>query len=347
MLMKVKKALLATTMSALVLAPAAAVMTVASADAAFAKSDKAKGKSKSKKERGAKSRGSEKSAGKGKANAPGQLKKQAAAAATGDGVTAVSTSPRPNTRGKSWKTRLDSEMLQTHPSELGAWNSAKRNPNAIANLVEKYRETGEANGAGGMIAALVVAYEDYNDAAAPAISILQAAVDGMELSKDDANAILSGGINSMTISDAVSSLNGDAPMVEVELADGTTQMQPAYVVAYDGTAVSCSGTMCDLVDTSVLNAQAEALSSTITVEETDADGNVISSTDYRLEDYVAMLDDEMQAVADANATIVPNKSPDDAAVQEMMQDDVLDLLDLGLVELSDPEPAPAPEGDAI
>ena len=343
----IKKALLATTMSALMLAPAAAVVTIASADAAFAKSDKAKGKG-PKKERAPKSRGKSAEKSNGKANAPGQLKKleaaQEAVANQAANVTAVKSSPRPMTRGKSWKTRLDGEMLTTHPSELGAWNSAKRNPNAIANLVEKYRETGEANGAGGMIAALVVAYEDRNAAVTAAAADLQAAIDAGTITREQVEGILDGSLNMadldtdlMTLKDGAGTEIGD--YIVVDNPDGSISLACFEDADCDLTAAQ--------MEADRIAAGYAALGTVIVPEQVLEDGTIIPAK--TVGDISAEVE-SADALADAaDATIVPNKSPDDATVVDMMIADVLNLLDLAReeLELTDAPVEEVPEGEAI
>lgn len=131
------------------------------------------------------------------------VSKGATAKAPAKATARAATATAPETTvasGKSWKSRLASGALRVHPSELGAWNSAKRSPVAIANMAEKYRETGKATGAGGQIGALVVAYEDYNlaingDPEAGTLGLsdsLQAAVDAGTITVEMAERILAG-----------------------------------------------------------------------------------------------------------------------------------------------------------
>lgn len=360
MLKSVKSILVATTMSAVVLAPAATVATFAMSDAVYAKgggggggssgggggsSSSSKGKSGEKGKSASSSKGG-KAYGKGngllkrlfgkdKANAAKEQNAARKAARVkkvkkADVVTAsaVVASPRPAGRplkGQSWKTRLESGMLQTHPSELGMWNSAKRNPNAVANLVEKYRMTGKANGAGGMIAMVVVAYEDYNEVAGPAADALQDAVYAGTISYEDAQAIMDGSLTTGSIAGAVDDLNLAAALDEADA--------PLYVVAYDSEAgtVTCTG---DCPDVSDLDGQAGVLNTVVVEAEIDeATGDVITPA-MTAGEIAEDLGEAYGPVEEANGLIVPNKtSPGDdnyEDVQAGMIDDVLGLLGLSM-----------------
>jgi len=209
-------------------------------------------------------------------------------------------------QGNSWKTRLDGG-LTTHPSELGPWNSARRSPVAIANMAEKYRMTGDASGAGGMIGALVVAYEDYASATTGFQTALDEAIAAELIDEATANRLIDGTLTEDAILTTV---------MEFEAETGALFVEDEATGTY-----SCDdsgGGDCALVgaeDLDALNADAAALS----LIESDA-----ASDDYS---------EPALSIEEANAMVQPQKSTD-PAVQEAMLADVLGLLGLEEADLS-------------
>jgi len=221
-----------------------------------------------------------------------------------DAVADTDTGEVETARGKSWKTRLDGE-LTTHPSELGAWNSARRSPVAIANMAEKYRMTGDASGAGGMIGALVVAYEDYGNATASFQEALDGAIAAERIDEETANRLIDGSLSEESIA---------ATLMEFETRTGE-------LFVYD-----------DATDTYSCGDAGEGDCSLVSAEELDAlntDAATLSmiASDAALSDAIDAYAGADSSLEDANALVQPNRSTD-PAVQEAMLEDVLDLLDL-------------------
>lgn len=213
-------------------------------------------------------------------------------------------SKAPKSNGNSWKTRLDDGMLSTPSYELGAWNSAKRSPRAIANMVEKYRETGKANGAGGMIGQLVAAYEDYNGANEDLETALQDAVNNGTLDQATAQSILDGSLSSESIENALvaADLLGDE------------------MVTLDGSTVSCDDSGAG--DCAAISDELDAL-------QADVDALDVASTDPAISDALDGVAGVEDTLATAQSTIVPKKTPE---LYETMKADIEDLLDISLTE---------------
>jgi hypothetical protein len=214
--------------------------------------------------------------------------------------------------GNSWKTRLDDGVLDTHPRELGMWNSAKRSPQAVANMVAKYETTGDATGAGGMIGALVSAYDTYNEDKSDYFDALQASVTAGDLSADTATRIFDG------------TLTQDSFDLDLENFEGD------IVLGDDGSITCADGADCSDADLARLQEDADALA-------------YLSSEDGA--DVAQAAEDFEQASEDraiADASVQPNFSTDDPEIQEQMLTDVKDLLDIE--ETETPEFV-APEGD--
>jgi hypothetical protein len=211
--------------------------------------------------------------------------------------------------GNSWKTRLDDGVLETHPRELGPWNSAKRNPQAIANMVEKYERTGEMTGAGGMIGYLVSSYwalDGVDGERTAYFSTLQTAVHDEGLPIDAARRLFESPPLSQEEFDAL--LYSEEYAGKFEVIDGV---------------VDCAGeTDCNEDDRAFLQTELDAL--TFLAENEGADG-----------DYYAAL----EAAAEADELVQPNFSPEDEAIRETMLADVKDLLDIDQddYEFDDPE----------
>ncbi len=180
---------------------------------------------------------------------------------------AVVSSPKPASKpsnGNSWKTRLDDGILDTPANELRSWNSAKRSPQALMNMVEKYEATGKANGAGGMIAAFVVAHGDYADAIGPMNGLtdaLQTAVDDGLISYDDATALLSGDLNDASLAADLAALNDilaqEVAAAEDLDADATEALEVVFP-SYGEGGFDC-GSFCDDPRVGDLQDQAGAL----------------------------------------------------------------------------------------
>jgi hypothetical protein len=151
--------------------------------------------------------------------------------------------------GNNWKTRLDDGQLQTPPSHLKSWNSAKRSPRALQNMVDKYEASGRAaNGAGGMIAAFVVAHDDFARAAEPVAGLtgaLQDAIDAGSTSLDSAQAVLDGTLSRSSLANDVETLNSD--LAQEAVPDDTGVPAEETEVTYDPTSgvVTCTGPACD------------------------------------------------------------------------------------------------------
>jgi hypothetical protein len=211
--------------------------------------------------------------------------------------------------GNSWKSRVEGGMLETHPRELGMWNSARRSPQAIANMVAKYEETGEVNGAGGMIGFFVSSYSTYNEAKGSYFDALQAAVDNGDMTAEVAERLFSGDLTRDSFEDDLEGFEGD-------------------IVLGDDGMVSCAdGADCALGDIQRLQADADALA---TIE-----------SDPELQQLAEDFDAASESRMEADAIVQPNFTPDDPAVQEQMLADVKDLLDVDEYETPtfvDPEP---------
>lgn len=209
--------------------------------------------------------------------------------------------------GNSWKTRLDDGSLETHPSELGPWNSAKRSPQAVANMVEKYERTGDMSGAGGMIGYLVSSYwalDGEDGARTTYFSTLQTAVDDGALSVAAATRLFEG-----------------PPLTQEEFDALLESDDYAGIIVTDG-IVSCdAGATCEDDDIALLQAELDAL-------------DFLARNDGAEGDYY----DALEAAAEADATVVPNRSPEDDEIRQTMLEDVKDLLDIDGTDYDFEEP---------
>lgn len=205
-------------------------------------------------------------------------------------------------RGNSWKTRLDDGILETHPRELGMWNSARRNPQAIANMVAKYEASCEtacdATGAGGMIGALVSAYDGYNTEKSDFFDALQASVMAGDLTVDTASRLFDGSLTQESLEAEIAGFGGD------------------IVLGEDGMVSCADGAECSDDDLERLQDDADALAFLASDEGADL---AKAAEDYEMAA-------ETRAIADAS--VQPNFSVGNAEVQEKMLADVKDLLDI-------------------
>jgi hypothetical protein len=198
--------------------------------------------------------------------------------------------------GNSWKTRLDDGVLETHPSELGMWNSARRNPRAIENMVAKYAETGDMSGAGGMIGYLVWSHQQAAESSTAYYDALQAAITDGDLSVETAERLLDGSLSQDSFDMALDELGED-------------------VVFEDGVISCAAEAVCDAEELAALQEDADALAFLASDEAADLR--------TAQEDYDAARED----VEAADALVQPNKSTDEE-VREQMLADVKDLLDI-------------------
>jgi hypothetical protein len=198
--------------------------------------------------------------------------------------------------GNSWKTRLDDGVLETHPSELGMWNSARRNPRAIENMVAKYAETGDMSGAGGMIGYLVWSHQQAAESSTAYYDALQAAITDGDLSVETAERLLDGSLSQDSFDMALDELGED-------------------VVVEDGVISCAAEAVCDAEELAALQEDADALAFLASDEAADLR--------TAQEDYDAARED----VEAADALVQPNKSTDEE-VREQMLADVKDLLDI-------------------
>ncbi len=236
-------------------------------------------------------------------------------------VKVVKPSPKPVSKpakvdqGNSWKKRLDDGVLETHPSELGPWNSAKRSPQAVENMVRKYRETGSRTGAGGMIGYFVASYEDLNDSSETYFNALQADVTDGNISVGAAERLFAGDLTKDSFAEDLAFYEDNQDLgVMVSLGD-------------DG-VISCEG-------------DADACASIVPQLQEDHDALAFLESDGGADtaEFGAIRSDAQATVEEANQSVRPNKSTD-LTVQEVMLYDVKDLLD---VEVKDDfvfEPAP-------
>lgn len=215
--------------------------------------------------------------------------------------------------GQSWKTRLDGD-LTTPSDELGYWNSARRNPRAVANMAAKVREGTISGGAGFAIGSLVVAYEDYNDTVETFQIELDDAIAAALIDEATANRLISGDLRQDAINTTIISLED----------------QSGAVIAFDDATgnYSCddsAGGDCSLLEADAL----ENLASDTAIVDA-----LKNDPDYaELADAIDAFGEAGEDLAVANDTVQPMKSVD-PLVQETMLGEVLDLLDL---EAEEPE----------
>ncbi len=271
---------------------------------------------------------------KGKAAQPAARTKaapQTASVTTETATTETATAETTKQKGGGWRSRMAAGQTRVPPQELGMWNSAKRSPQAIANMAEKYRETGKITGAGGAIGALVVAYEDMNAAVngeEGLTSAVQAALDAGEITMEQAEAILS----------------GDLPTAE-QLAEQAAALGESYelpegvTLTYEGGVVGCddggSGG-CDDVLTGADYADVQA-----EIAEIEGAAGVLDNE--AIADAMEAVEAADTQLADAQALVQPNKTPE---LAEDMLADVEELLGISLEEPNEvtaPEPAPTEE----
>jgi hypothetical protein len=210
--------------------------------------------------------------------------------------------------GNGWKARLDDGMLDTHPSELGMWNSARRSPQAIANMVAKYAETGDASGAGGAIGFLVYAHQQAADGSTAYYDALQAAIDDGDLTVETAERLLDGSLSQEAFAAALDELGED--------------------VDFEGGVISCDeDAICDEEELAALQADADALAYLASEEAAD------------LRTAQEGYDSALADVEAAEALVQPNKSTDEAVRDQMLADvkDLLDIEDLLAPEFVAPE----------
>jgi hypothetical protein len=205
--------------------------------------------------------------------------------------------------GNSWKTRLDDGVLLTHPSELGMWNSARRNPRAIENMVAKYAETGEMSGAGGMIGYLVWSHQQAAESSTAYFDTLQAAITDGDLTVETAERLLDGSLSQESFDAALAALGED-------------------VVFEDGVVSCAEGAVCDAEELADLQADADTLAFLASDEAADLR--------TAQEGYDAAREDAEAA----DALVQPNKSTDEEVRAQMLAD-VKDLLDID--EIAAPE----------
>lgn len=260
------------------------------------------------------------------AQAPGQLRKAQSApssslAPTARPMTAAAEitpegEEMPGAHSGNWKSRLDDGVLDTPANVLGFWNSARRSEQAIANMVEKYRETGDASGAGGKIGQLIVAYGGYNEALGGATGEggLQEAVDSGLISAADANALLDG---SLAFEDVLAALGADVTSIEDAAAALSDETLGRTVSVVDGVIV-CEGVDCEAI------------------------AGDIESLQMQLDDATA-LTGSIEDLAEAQALLEAAQGtlPDDP----MAVDEIEQLLQISLdeaPEITEPEPEPEP-----
>lgn len=206
--------------------------------------------------------------------------------------------------GNGWKARLDDGVLDTHPSELGMWNSARRSPQAIANMVAKYAETGTVSGAGGAIGYLVWSHQQAADSATGYYDALQGAITNGDLTVETAERLLDGSLTQESFDAALAELGED--------------------VLFEDGMISCApGATCDDDALKALQADADTLAFLASDE----------AADLRMaqDGYEAARED----VEAAEALVQPNKSTGDEDVRTQMLADVKDLLDIE--EIAAPE----------
>jgi hypothetical protein len=222
--------------------------------------------------------------------------------------------------GNSWKTRIEGGALSLHSNEYGAWNSARRSPVAIANMAAKVRDGKVSNGAGAMIGTLVVAYEDRNAAQDMVEMQMQMLVDG-GVSVENAEAYLAGDLTGASIDQAVMDAFGGNPDI---------------VVALDGGSYSCTDAVegsgaCGGVDLSGYNDQLADLDTM----DNDAD----------LQTYLGDYDLADAALDDAQGTVQPKNSTDEADAIAMLGD-IEQLLGVEEDEIMLEAPEPVVEEEA-
>ena len=233
--------------------------------------------------------------------------------------TSVASTAPSTGNSNSWKTRIDGEIT-VHPSELGPWNSARRSPQAIANMVAKYEETGEVNGAGGMVGMFVSAYSGYNSALAgdplaePPIpsfnDLIQMEIDEGRLDYDAVTAALASGEfpTEEGLLTRVDDLSGyDLPEgVVLSYVDGMVSCE-------DGGSGGCG-------DVESEDAYADLRAE---IESIEGDATLLSNEalSARLEE----IEGAESLLGDAQAMVVPHKTPE---LQEDMLRYIEDLLDV-------------------
>lgn len=213
--------------------------------------------------------------------------------------------------GNSWKSRLDDGMLDTHPRELGMWNSARRSPQAIANMVAKYDATREVTGAGGAIGFLVWSHEQLEAPTTAYFDALQQAVTDEQIAVGAAERLLDGSLTDDSFQDALDALGGDVEVV-------------------DGVVTCAEGATCDPDVLAALQEDADALAFLAS-----DDGMALAEA----RDALDAADADRLA---AEALVQPNFTPGDPDLQAQMLADVKDLLDIEDIDLPDFEP-PAEE----
>jgi hypothetical protein len=210
--------------------------------------------------------------------------------------------------GNGWKARLDDGVLDTHPSELGMWNSARRSPQAIANMVAKYAETGDASGAGGAIGYLVHSHQQAAEGSTAWYDALQAAITDGDLTVEEAERLLDGTLSQDAFDEALAEL-GDT-------------------VIFEEGVISCAeDAECDPEQLAALQADADTLAFLDSEEAAD------------LRDAQEGYDAALADVAAAEALVQPNKSTDEEVREQMLADvkDLLDIEDLLAPEFVAPE----------
>jgi acetone carboxylase gamma subunit len=176
------------------------------------------------------------------------------------------------------------------------WNSARRNPRAIENMVAKYAETGDMSGAGGMIGYLVWSHQQAAESSTAYYDALQAAITDGDLSVETAERLLDGSLSQDSFDMALDVLGDD-------------------VVFEDGVISCAAEAVCDAEELAALQEDADALAFLASDEAADLR--------TAQEDYDAARED----VEAADALVQPNKSTDEE-VREQMLADVKDLLDI-------------------
>jgi hypothetical protein len=201
-------------------------------------------------------------------------------------------------------------MLDTHPRELGMWNSARRSPQAIANMLAKYEETGEVNGAGGAIGFLVWSHQQMEEPTTDYFNALQLAVTDEQIAIGAAERLLDGSLTEESFQDTLDALGDDVDFV-------------------DGVVTCAEDATCDPDVLARLQEDADALAFIASDE-----GKALAEA----RDAYDTADADRQA---AEALVQPNFTPDDPNIQEQMLADVKDLLDIEDTDLpgfAPPEP---------
>ncbi|MGI1661587.1 hypothetical protein ACRDNQ_05035 [Palleronia sp. KMU-117] len=203
--------------------------------------------------------------------------------------------------GNSWKSRLDDGRLDTHPRELGMWNSARRSPQAIANMVAKYDASREVTGAGGAIGFLVWSHQQMAEPTTAYFDGLQQAVTDERITVGAAERLLDGSLTEDSFQDAVDALGEDVEVV-------------------DGVVTCAEGAVCDPEVLAALQEDADALAFLASEDGADLAG---------ARDAYAEADADRLA---AEALVQPKFTPGDPDLQAQMLADVKDLLDIEAIE---------------